>query len=169
MSPQEVIEQLQANQSVFASLFAAISTDMAVWKPAPKHWCLLEIVCHLCDEEREDFGARLKSVLDDPAQPLAKIDPQDWVVSRNYLGQDFDTKVAEFLKARDTSVAWLHALEDPPWQNAYDHERMGPLSARFFLENWLAHDYLHIRQINRRKYEYACAHASGTLGYAGEW
>ena len=48
-------------------------------------------------------------------------------------------------------------------------EKMGPLSARFFLENWLAHDFLHMRQINRRKYEYLRAHVGNALDYAGDW
>ncbi|HEU5320843.1 MAG TPA: DinB family protein, partial [Methylomirabilota bacterium] len=34
--------------------------DAAAWRgrPAPKEWAPAEILCHLRDEETEDFGAR---------------------------------------------------------------------------------------------------------------
>jgi hypothetical protein len=35
--------------------------------------------------------------------------------------------------------------------------------------NWLAHDYLHIRQILRLKYEYLKSISEEDLSYAGEW
>jgi hypothetical protein len=169
IEPSNVINQLESNAAVFGALLANVTDDLAVWKPEPNHWCLLEIVCHLVDEEREDFGARVKSTLEDPNQPLISIDPQGWVQSRNYIEQDFHAKAQEFLDARASSLGWLRALERPSWTNAYSHETRGPLSARFFLENWLAHDYLHTRQINRRKYEYLGRHAIGPLDYAGDW
>jgi hypothetical protein len=43
------------------------------------------------------------------------------------------------------------------------------MSARLFLHNWLAHDYLHIRQINRLKFAYLKAHSDISLDYAGAW
>lgn len=85
------------------------------------------------------------------------------------MEQDFTEALQQFLDARAASLQWLGALEDPSWENSYQHEKMGPLSARFFLENWLAHDHLHLRQINRRKYEYLRAHVTNALDYAGDW
>jgi hypothetical protein len=38
-----------------------------------------------------------------------------------------------------------------------------------FLHNWLAHDYLHIRQIIRIKYDYLKKTSGEILLYAGEW
>ena len=42
--------------------------EAVAWRerPAPTEWSPLEIVCHLRDEEAEDFGARLRVVV--PAQ-----------------------------------------------------------------------------------------------------
>ena len=40
--------------------------DTGTWRerPAPTEWSPIEIVCHLRDEELEDFGARLRVVVD---------------------------------------------------------------------------------------------------------
>jgi hypothetical protein len=46
---------------------------------------------------------------------------------------------------------------------------LGRLSAGTFLSNWLAHDYLHIRQIIRLKYQYLQRQTRESLDYAGAW
>jgi hypothetical protein len=96
-------------------------------------------------------------------------DPTKWPASRNYMGQDYAAKLAGFLDERTKSVTWLESLVDPQWYNAYQHPKLGPLSAELFLANWLAHDYIHIRQLNRLAFEYL-QHQSGTdLSYAGNF
>ena len=167
--PTAIADQLAANGDVFNSLFSSIPSDMAIWKPAPEHWCILEIACHLLDEEQLDFSARIKSTLEDPAKALTPIDPPAWVAERKYMEQDLSATVEKFLAARLSSLQWLRSLQDASWHNTHQHDRLGPLSSQLFLENWLAHDYLHMRQINRRKYEYHRENAGTPLDYAGEW
>jgi len=164
-----IISELESNQVAIDGLLRGTPNGAQHWQPSPKDWCLLEIICHLCDEERDDFRARVRSVLEDPSQPLPLADPQAWVTSRAYRQQNFTQKLDEFLSERQASVEWLRDLRDPQWHNAYQHSKMGPLTAEMFLTNWLAHDHLHIRQINRRKYQYLQATAGVSLDYAGEW
>ena len=90
-------------------------------------------------------------------------------MSRNYLGQDYEAKLAEFLLEREKSIAWLRSLVDPKWDNTYLHPKLGPMSAELFLANWLAHDYIHIRQINRLAFEYLQDQSSIDLSYAGNF
>lgn len=170
MNHSHIISQLDANRKTFAGLLSASDLFEIIWRQAEKKWCLLEIACHLYDEEREDFRARLKHALETPQEKLPSIDPVGWVTSRKYMEQDFNKKAGDFLSEREQSVAWLRALKDPAWGSAHNHPKFGPLSAEMFLANWLAHDYLHIRQIIRLRYQYL-KHAAKevTLKYAGEW
>ena len=165
-----VIRQLKRNRAVFEALFSGVSEAEYLWRPEPEKWCLLEIVCHLCDEEREDFRARVRHVLETPASPMPPIDPVGWVKSRRYLDQDFKKMAGQWLDERKSSVEWLESLKDPSWSNVYQHPKLGPLSAEFFLANWLAHDHLHFRQINRLKYAWLKESLTGLdLDYAGNW
>lgn len=166
---EEIIRQLQQNQTTFHSLFEGISPELQTWRLHPEHWCLLEIICHLYDEEREDFRARVKSILDDPEQPLSPFNPVAWVTERSYMTQDFEQKRQAFLEERSTSIDWLTSLTEPKWDNSFQHPKRGPLTARMFLSNWLAHDYLHIRQITRVKYEYLRQTSGLDISYAGTW
>lgn len=140
-----------------------------MWKPAPDKWCMLQVVCHLLDEEKEDFKKRMKHCLENPKAPFESIDPQGWVESRKYMEQNYEEKAAAFLAERKASIVWLESLVDPPLQNFHEHKHFGPMSAQYFLENWLAHDYLHIRQLLRLKNGYLRANVSGSVEYAGNW
>ena len=164
-----IIKKLAANQVVFQHLFTNISKEEIIWRPYPTHWCLLEILCHLHDNEHEDFKVRVQSVLENPTTPFISIEPSSWVKERAYMNQNFAKKLAAFLKKRSDSILWLDNLENPQWNNVYHHETYGLLSAQNLLVNWLAHDNLHIRQITRIKYLYLKEYSGEDLTYAGNW
>ncbi len=169
MDEAKITRGLSDNKHVFKELLLGIPEEMYLWKPNPEKWCLLEIVCHLYDEERDDFRARTKHILETPAKPLPPIDPEGWVTSRNYLQQNYAEKLNGFLYEREQSVHWLHTLSNPNWGNVYDHAIFGKITAKMFLANWLAHDYLHFRQITKLKYDYLKQLSNEDLDYAGEW
>jgi hypothetical protein len=164
-----LIENLSQNREVFRSLLAGLTPELYRWKPAPDKWCLLEMVCHLRDEEVEDFRTRVRVTLESPDTAPPPIDPVGWVQSRDYIGQDYEAELGAFLAERADSVAWLRGLVDPHWDHAYQHPALGRLSAHLFIHNWLAHDYLHFRQITRLKYQYLAAISGEDLSYAGDW
>jgi DinB superfamily len=169
MDRSHLFDQLARHCDVFRALFTGLTTEEIRWKPAPEKWCALEIVCHLYDEERDDFRARLTHVLETPEAPLPKADPASWVTERKYLEQDFSAKLADLLLERTRTVVWLRDLTDAPWSNAYMHPKAGPVSCELLLTNWVAHDLHHIRQFNNLRYEYLIAHTNVSLDYAGKW
>ena len=169
MKHQKIIQELSRNKDIFNGLLKGLSKEEYLWKFDTNKWCLLEIVCHLFDEEREDFRTRTKLVLQDPKLPLPSFDPTDWPQDRAYIQQNYNDKVFSFLNERDQSIDWLQSLKDPQWTNAYQHPKFGAMSASLFLANWLAHDYLHIRQVLTLKYKYLEQLSRESLNYAGAW
>ncbi len=169
MVPEKIFDELHRNKNIFQELLSNISKESIYWSQNPEKWCLLEVVCHLYDEEREDFRTRVKCVLEDPESPPPSFDPIIWVNERNYKGQNYDIILSKFLLERENSVQWLRAIQNPEWSNTYLHPKLGPMSAYLFLTNWLAHDYLHIRQIMRLKYDYLKETSGESLQYAGNW
>lgn len=169
MDIQYIIGELKRNKMVFKDLLENLYGDLIFWKQNDQKWCLLEIVCHLYDEEREDFRARVKRTLEEPGKELDKIDPSSWVTSRKYIEQDYPTKLNGFLAERDNSIKYFESLEIPKWDNFYQHPKFGKMSSELFFTNCLAHDYLHIKQIIRLKYDYLDAMTNEKLNYAGNW
>lgn len=169
MNSNYIISELKRNKLVFNELLKNIDDNLIKWKPSSDKWCLLEIVCHLVDEEINDFRARLKSTLENPKQDLVPIDPTGWVNSKKYIEQNYNTKLVEFLNEREKSIIYLEQLKEPKWDNFYQHPKFGKLSAKLFFTNWLAHDYLHIRQIIKLKFNYLSLTSNQNLNYAGNW
>ncbi|WP_343487820.1 DinB family protein [Allomuricauda sp. d1] len=165
----EIISEFQRNKLTFENLLGELSNEIIRWRASAKRWCLLEIVCHLLDEEVEDFRARTKHALESPELPLKSINPVGWLQERNYLEQNFEETLKKFLFERQVSIEWLKSLENPNWENAIENADLGKISAKSFLFNWLAHDYHHIRQINAIKRDYLKFTSGDDLAYAGNW
>lgn len=165
-----VVAAMRRNAATIAAQVAGVGDEQARWKPAPDKWSILEVVTHLADEEVEDFRARLRSTLERPAADWAPIDPEGWAVARHYNEGSLAESLARFSAERATSIEWLGGLEDPDWSRAHEHPKWGPFSAGDLLTSWVAHDHIHVRQINRLQREYLVSEVSGwSAYYAGSW
>ncbi len=162
------LERLRRTGDAIETLVRGLPLEAVRWKPAPGRWSMLEVVCHLADEEVEDFRTRVRLTLTDPAAEWPAIDPPRWAIERRYQEQPLGASLARFLHERATSLSWLAAQRDAKWDNVHQHPKAGPLTARLLLANWMAHDLLHLRQLARLQYE-ALAAQGEKLDYAGPW
>lgn len=163
------ITRFSNNREVFEGLLKGVSLEQVRWKPSADKWSMLEVINHLYDEEREDFRLRLELVIADHGRLWPPIDPQNWVTERGYNQRDLDESLNSFLEEREKSLAWLRQLVEPNWQNRHERPN-GSLSAGDLLASWLAHDFLHIRQLARLHWQYVGAIvAPYQTSYAGPW
>src|SRR5687767_7538328 len=121
MNLPDLLRSLERFGHALPHVVGKVSDEESRWKPPGGAWSILEIVCHLADEEELDFGARLRSTLADPSAPWPQIDPEGWAVERKYNDGRLDDAVARFTKLRGESLAWLRSLDAPDWQRAYQH------------------------------------------------
>jgi hypothetical protein len=170
MNIDPLIASLHVFPSVLQPLVANLSHEQARWNPPTGAWSVLEIVSHLADEEVEDFRTRVRLTLDDPTQTWPGIDPEGWAVQRRYNEGNLKDVMTRFLRERQKSLRWLDQLEDPNWDLAYAHPKIGPIRAGDVMTSWAAHDLLHLRQITKRRFELIQAAGEPyTTLYAGEW
>lgn len=171
MDYTKMILELERNFKTFHMLFEGYSNldEFILWKQNQEKWSLLEILCHLIDEEREDFRTRVQFALESAAGQPPPIDPQDWVTSRDYIHQNYSDKFHEFAQERSQSLTWLKNLPEMDWNSYFVHPKFGNFTAKYLLSNWVAHDLLHIKQIIRLRYDYLLFMHGENLNYAGEW
>lgn len=171
MDIDPVIQRLRENADVFAALVRGVDDAQARWRPAPDRWSILEVVCHLADEESRDFRTRLDLTLHRPGEPWPPIDPEGWVEEERYAERDLAEEIKRFRSGRTHSVEWLRGLDDPDWTLTYEHPTAGTLPASDLLASWLAHDLIHVRQVSRlhRQYLEAALMPGCRVGYAGRW
>lgn len=138
--------ELARTPGVLAGLVAGL--DDAGWRarPAPSEWAPVEILCHLRDEETEDFGARVR-VIAKRGKRFATIDPERWAGERRYLEDDGPGALAAFRERRTASLAFLDTLKPEKLTAAAPLGRTGPLSGLDLLAAWVGHDRLHIAQL----------------------
>jgi hypothetical protein len=122
--------------------------DEATWRarPAPTEWSPVEIVCHLRDEEVEDFGARVRVIVEGGAS-FAPIDPERWAVERRYGEADPREALASLNERRAASLAFLEKVAPDRLTAAVEHPRAGRLSGLDLIVAWVAHDRLHLAQL----------------------
>ncbi len=164
-----IIDELNNNKEIIVRLLSDLPSQLEKWKYENDNWCIIEVLCHLVDEEVHDFRARFLSLIRDPTKPFEPIDPQGWVLARGYIHQDLSSKLIEFEKKRTESINLLKDLEEISWENIYQHPTLGAMTPKMILTNWLAHDYLHIKQILRIKHKFLANLSNESLSYAGTW
>src|SRR5262249_5769104 len=134
----------------FPALLDAMVADLmpARWRaqPAPDEWSPVEIVCHLRDEEAEDFGARVRVILDGGAR-FAAIAPQGWATARRYHAADPSDALAAFRRRRAESLAMLAAATTERLAASGESPSGLRLSGLDLLCAWVTHDGLHLRQL----------------------
>ncbi len=170
MHERKLFESLQRFPNILSAATRSISPEDRLWKPASGNWSIHEIVCHLADEEDFDFPVRLKLTLDLSNVAWPPVDPVGWAIERDYQSMSFDEQLQRFLAIRAESLAWLASLDNPSWEHAYQHPKLGPVRAGDLLAAWAAHDWLHLRQISKRCFE--MIERDGlpfVTAYAGEW
>ncbi len=169
-SPARLIDRLSRFPAMLAALLEGVGVQDARRRSPEGAWSIVEIVCHLCDEEREDFPSRLRALLEDPQRDWPPIDPEGWAVTRRYIERDPGERLVAFTAMRERNMEWVRA-----WADAADWGRMkrhplGDLHAGDLLAAWCDHDLLHARQVLKRLHELTQRDAGvySTL-YAGEW
>jgi hypothetical protein len=82
-------QELQNSTEMIRALLSGVAQEAARLKPSAESWSILEVVCHLYDEEREDFREHLDFILHRQNEEWHRIDTEGWVTKRKYNEQNF--------------------------------------------------------------------------------
>ncbi|MBX3057957.1 MAG: DinB family protein [Anaerolineae bacterium] len=166
---ENLYQELARGLEIIPLLVTDMTQAAAQVKPDPDSWSALEVICHLYDEEREDFRQRLDIMLHRPQEPWPPIDPQGWVTARQYNQRDLAKMVEKFKAERNQSLVWLKGLSAPNWEAEYTNQ-WGSMKAGDMFAAWVAHDNLHTRQlVELRRHRLLNLTTPYDVGYAGNW
>jgi len=76
MEFQTLYQELVDSTEMIRAMLAGIDQEQSQAKPDAKSWSILEVVCHLHEEEREDFREHLDFVLHRQNEEYHVIAPQ---------------------------------------------------------------------------------------------
>ena len=169
MDFQILYQELASSTELIRALIKGIDQKQAQARRDAESWSILEVVCHLYDEEREDFREHLDFILNRQNEEWHMIDPQAWITERKYNAQNLLEMKEKFFVEREKSLAWLKTLTDVDWDTTYSSE-YGSVSAGEMFSCWIAHDNLHIRQlVELRRFYIERITQTYNIEYAGDW
>jgi len=169
MDSKTLCQELVNSTQMIVALLADINQDEAQIKPNSESWSILEVVCHLYDEEREDFREHLDLILYRQNEEWHRIDPEGWVTERRYNAKNFAEMQEKFFAERRNSLEWLRGLSEADWETTYTSQ-YGSMKAGDMFASWVAHDNLHIRQlVELRRIKLENIIKPYQIEYAGNW
>ena len=169
MEFKALYQELENSTEIIRALLSGISQTEAQVKPSPDSWSILEVICHLYDEEREDFREHLDWILHRQNEAWHLIDPQGWVLERKYNEQNFIDMQEKFFAERAKSLEWLTKLSDADWMTSHTSQYFSMKAGDLFC-SWVAHDNLHIRQlVELRRVRIEHITKPYEIEYAGDW
>ena len=162
-------QELVNSTEMIRALIKDIDQEQAQVKPDIESWSILEVVCHLYDEEREDFREHLDFILHRQDEDWHQIDPQGWVTERKYNEQNIQEMSDNFFAEREKSLEWLMEVSEAEMETSYASQ-FGSMKAGDMFCCWVAHDNLHVRQLTelRRKHIERITQPYD-IQYAGDW
>jgi len=169
MKYKTLYQELVNSTEMIRALLTGISQEEAQIKPSRGSWSILEVVCHLYDEEREDFREHLDFILHSQDDEWHSIATVAWVKLRKYNEQDFNKMKAKFFRERKKSLGWLITLETADWKVKYK-TKWRTMTAGDMFASWVAHDNLHVRQlVELRRLHIERITKPFDIEYAGDW
>ena len=161
--------ELANSTEMIRALLVDLTPEEAKIKPNSESWSILEVVCHLYDEEREDFREHVDFILHRQNEEWHSIAPQAWVTDRKYNEQNFVEMQEKFFTERKQSLQWLVEMSNADWDKIYTSQN-GSTSAEEMFACWVAHDNLHIRQlVELRRLRIENITKPNNIEYAGDW
>lgn len=169
MEFETLYQDLAHGADIIRALVLGVTQTEAQVNPTAESWSILEVVCHLADEEREDFRQRVDFMLNRPGEAWPPIHPGAWVTERKYNERNLEQALSDFLAERAKSLAFLKGLASANW-NASTVTPFGERKAGDLLGSWVAHDNLHMRQlVELRRVRLQKITDPYDIRYAGDW
>jgi hypothetical protein len=146
------LETLAATPGRLKDALAGVSKKLALWRPAPGKWSILEIVCHLRDMEREAYLARFRRILAEDEPLLPDVDGDMLAIERDYRSQRLAAALKDWRGARKETLRLLKGVKGEAWARCGTHETAGRLSMEDFLRRQaVGNDEAHLEQIEAAK------------------
>jgi hypothetical protein len=138
---------LRINGERWLALAKGLDRELLARPPAPGEWSALECLGHATDTEAGVFTARVRAVLaGQPEVPGYDPDTQGTPITA-------DTDPAEMGKQhaarRAENLALLARVKEADLDRTSRHSELGPFTLGELLNEWAAHDLMHLVQAER--------------------
>jgi hypothetical protein len=158
LTPGEVAALLRGLGGAISAEVGGLSPGVATWHPDEGEWCALEVMGHLIEAERRGFAGRILQILEHDEPKLQGWNQALVAQSREDCKRSPADVAAEFSRLREASVTLVGALRPEDLTRGGIHPKVGRLTIRELLQEWVHHDRNHFRQLLANVEAYAWPH-----------
>lgn len=147
LSIAQIVTLLRASAAHVTTELTALGDRWAQWRPAPGEWSANEALGHLIEADRRGFAGRIRRIL-----ALDGIEEHGWdqlavVAERRDHEKTVAAILKEFTTGRADGLDLVASLTPSDVERHAIHDRVGRVTVRNLLHEWVFHDRNHIRQI----------------------
>jgi hypothetical protein len=147
LTPAEVAGFLRAARDHIATELTALGDAGAQWRPAPGEWSANECVEHIIEADKRGFAGRIGRILEQDGVAEHGWDKIAVASERADSERSVAAILAEFRAGREAAIALVEGLQPADLARSAVHDRVGAVSIRDLLHEWVFHDRNHIRQL----------------------
>ena len=112
-------------------------------RPAPREWCIKDVIAHLWDCEGQ-YLARLHKMMAEDNPIVQPFGPNE---ARHDLTMTTSALIETFAQARTATIDYLSTLTHQQWLRTGRHPEMGVINVRQQVDLMIGHDNEHLAQI----------------------
>jgi DinB superfamily len=142
-----VLDALAAIPAQLAQTMLGVSPVRLATRRAPADWSAFETLSHMRDAAIV-YSARFRWIVFDDNPFLPNYDENNWVSSSRDTATDAAEMLAEIAASRRDLMRVLGRLPEEAWARTGRHEVLGQLVLEPYVRHQLAHEQIHIAQID---------------------
>lgn len=164
---ERIARLIEASGELVAAELEALGDD-AAFHPAPGEWCAKECAGHIIEAERRGFAGRIRHFLEADGPDTAAWDQDAVQRERRDCGRRPQDIARELLALRKESAALVRSLTPDQLERWGTHPKVGRLTVRDLLHEWVHHDRNHARQLMAVTQARVYPQMGNAQGFVGE-
>jgi hypothetical protein len=147
LTTAQIGQLLRASAAHITAELEALGDDWARWRPAPGEWSANEALGHIIEADRRGFAGRIRRILAEDGVAEQGWDQVAVAAERRDVERTVRDILHEFATGRRDGLELVGSLDDGDLDRHAIHDRVGRVTVRDLLHEWVFHDRNHIRQI----------------------
>lgn len=144
---REIAGLLRASADHITTELTALGDRWAQWRPAPGEWSANEALGHIIEADRRGFGGRIRRILAEDGVEEHGWDQLAVAAERRDHEKTVTAILEEFTSGRRAGLELIDSLTDVDLERHANHDKVGRVTVRNLLHEWVFHDRNHTRQI----------------------
>ncbi len=147
LTPAEVAGFLRAARDHIVTELTVLGDAGSRWRPAPEEWSANECLGHIIEADKRGFGGRIARILEQDGIAEVGWDQIAVAAARADNRRSVAAILSEFQAGRDAGIGLVERLRPEELDRTAIHDRVGVVTIRDLLHEWVFHDRNHLRQI----------------------